>query len=184
MSSRERARFLRRSREFFESLASQVRSAGHGLACRLDDVRSFLEMRLARGRCPYCGGPLGPGDFVLDLQVPPSRGGRFTFRNLDVLCSECQAARGPLIGPEFRELLLLAAGWAKPVRNAFLARLRAGTATGAPLPPRGSLEWFTGSAEPHPPAAEAPSTRGYRSPFPAVARPAPPAAPARARRGD
>jgi hypothetical protein len=142
----ERLHLLQSTREFFESQKQQARAAGKCLTYTLDDLHGLLEKHLAEPNCSFCAQTLSAGQVTLGHRVPIGRGGRFTFKNIEVSCRSCAVARGVLDDQEFRELLLVAAGWPKPVRNDFFQRLRAGTALVATtLPAHGSLEWFTGA---------------------------------------
>jgi 5-methylcytosine-specific restriction endonuclease McrA len=149
---RERALFLARCRDQYQSQKARARAAGKCLLYSLEDLRDLLEARLAEPVCPYCLGPFGAGTYALEHQVPLARGGKFTFRNLDVTCHDCGVIRGALDRQEFRELWGLMRTWPKPVQKEFVARLKAGAPLVArALPAPGALEWFTGSDEPHAP---------------------------------
>jgi 5-methylcytosine-specific restriction endonuclease McrA len=153
MTLQERAVFLARSADQYQSEKARARAAGKCLLYRLEDLRDLLEARLAKPVCPYCLEPFAAATYVLDHQLPVARGGKFTFRNLDVTCHDCSLLKGVLDRQEFRELCGLVRGWPKPVRNNFLARLKAGSLlVSNRLPASGALEWFTGSDEPHAPA--------------------------------
>jgi hypothetical protein len=144
MTLKDRAVFWQRTANYFEEQQRQARCAGRSLRYRLEDVRSLVERHLARPLCPYCHGLLTAASFVVGLRTPSQRGGRFSVKNLEVICGDCVVLKGVLDTQEFRELRLLLNGWAKPVRKDFLARLRAGSAlVRSKLPPIDSLEWFT-----------------------------------------
>ncbi len=152
MTVPERARFWQRSADDYEDHRRQARRLGKVVCYSLDDFRTFAERRLDGGTCPYCRGPLGVPAFAVGLRVQPARRGKFTLRNLEVCCSDCHLLKSVLDGDEFAELVALVRGWPKPVAKHFLARLRAGAAlVPARLPAPGSLEWFTGSDQPHAP---------------------------------
>jgi 5-methylcytosine-specific restriction endonuclease McrA len=160
----ERALFLARCRDQYQSQKARARGAGKCLLYSLEDLRELLEARLAEPVCPYCLGPFTARSYALEHQIPIARGGKFTFRNLDVTCHDCSVIKGVLDRQEFRELWALMRTWPKPVLKTFLARLRAG----APivpdtLPAPGALEWFTGSDEPHAPADIDRGERAYKS---------------------
>jgi 5-methylcytosine-specific restriction endonuclease McrA len=143
---------LRRSGEQYESQKRRARAAGQCILYRLEDLRGLLEKSLAEAVCVYCRQPFSAASYALDHKLPVARGGRFSFRNLDVSCQDCNAIKGVLDSQELRELLIVVNGWPKPVRKNFLARLKAGTLQVADaLPPHGALEWFTGSDEAHEP---------------------------------
>jgi hypothetical protein len=127
-------------------------------------LRDLLEARLADPVCPYCLGPFSAGTYALEHQVPIARGGRFTFRNLEVTCRDCSVVRGALDRQELRELWALMRTWPRPVLNEFLARLKAGAPlVTATLPAPGALEWFTGSDEPHAPIDVDRGEHAYKS---------------------
>jgi hypothetical protein len=152
MTPKERAALRRLTQETFETQKGRARGAGKFLLYGLEDLRAFVELQLARPVCPYCQGPYAPATLAIDYKVPIARRGRCILRNLEVCCRDCHALKGVLDAQEFRELLHLIGGWAKPVRQQFLARLRAGSPlVGVELPAVGSLEWFTGAAAPHAP---------------------------------
>src|SRR5262249_3967605 len=148
MTLKERALFLQKTADVFETHRRCARAAGKCVFYRLEDLRGGVERDLARGACLYCRVPLSVATFVLDHRVPIPRGGRFVFRNLEVCCRDCHLLKGFLDAQEFRELLALLASWPKPLQQHFRARLRAGASlvrTALPVP--GTLAWYTG-AEP------------------------------------
>jgi hypothetical protein len=145
---KERALFLARSGEAFRALCDRARGLGKCLTYRLDDVRGLIEKHFERGSCPYCRCPLTAAAFVLDHKLPLARGGKLTFKNLDVSCRRCHGLKGVLDSQEFRDLVALVSGWPKPVQRQFLSRLWAGSdIVPLSLPRLDSLEWFT--ADPH-----------------------------------
>jgi hypothetical protein len=146
LTLKERAVFLERTANSFWTLRQQAREAGKIVTYKLDDLRGLVERTLGDRGCPYCRGPVTVGSFVTGCKVPLERGGRGSFRNLEVFCTDCHVLKGILDASEYREMLQLVQSWAKPVRNHFLARLRSGHATGLPRP--GCLEWFTGAPAP------------------------------------
>ena len=153
MTPSERALLWRRSSEQFQFHQDQARAAGKCLMYRLEELRDFLERSFANPSCPYCRRKLSVGTFTVDHKLPIARGGRFTFRNLEVACLDCRQTKGVLDSQEFRELLLVVHSWPRPVQKVFLSRLRAGGAhCTRKLPPLGALEWFTGSDAAHAPA--------------------------------
>jgi hypothetical protein len=153
LALKQRAIFLERTLVAFESLRRQARGAGQLLRFDVHDLRGLVEKRLEESVCPYCQGQLTPADFALDYKNPIARGGKFTFKNLQVCCADCQLLKGALDAQEYVELLRLAASWARPVQKYFLARWRIGAdLVPVNLPRVGSLEWFTGAAEPHAPS--------------------------------
>jgi hypothetical protein len=148
MTVTERLRLLQVCREFFQLQKEESRAAGKILGYRLEDLQSLVERFFVQPVCPYCRQVLRPADAMLTYRVPICRGGKFSFRNVEMLCRDCQHLRTPLDSGEFRELLELVHSWPKPVQNFFLGRLRAGDPSALPsLPPVGSLEWFTGLLE-------------------------------------
>jgi 5-methylcytosine-specific restriction endonuclease McrA len=143
---KEQTNFLQQTRETFDSHQRRARAAGRCVSYRLEDVRALVEKQLALAICPYCRGPLDVATFVLDHKVPSVRGGKFTFKNLEICCRECHLFKGVLDHHEFRELLQLMATWPRPVQQHFRACLvAAADLTPAHLPPVGSLRWFTGA---------------------------------------
>jgi 5-methylcytosine-specific restriction endonuclease McrA len=148
LTVRDRAVCWEKCRAAFQAHKDRARAAGTCLIYRLDDLGGLAEWQLAQGVCPYCRGPLTASNFAIGHKVPPTRAGKFSFRNLEVICRDCHAAKGVLDYQEFRELWILMRAWPKPVRGHFLGQLQRG-ARPATLPPVGSLEWFTGSTEPH-----------------------------------
>jgi hypothetical protein len=142
----ERAALWRRAADSYRHLTEEARAAGTCVTYRLDDLQGFLDRHFARPVCSHCSQPVGAATFELGLRVPSARGGRFNLRNLEVLCPDCRLLKGVLDSQEFRDLRHLLAGWPRPVREDFLARLRAGTPlVRSALPPPGALEWFTGA---------------------------------------
>lgn len=153
ISLKDRPLFLEQIGTCWEAHRRQARAAGTCVTYGREDLRSLVDHQLAQGVCPHCQGPVTPTNFAVGHKVPSARGGKFTFRNLEVCCRECAACKGVLDAQEFRELLLLVRTWPKPVQRLFRAALAAAAAgSGADLPRPGSLEWFTGSDQPHPPA--------------------------------
>lgn len=145
--------FLEQVRVFWEAHRRQARAAGTCVTYDLEDLRSLVQHHLAQGICPTCQGAVTPTNFAVAHKVPIARGGKFTFRNLQVCCRECAGCKGILDAQEFRELLLLVRAWPKPVQKVFRASLAAAAAgIAADLPRPGSLEWFTGSDDSYRPA--------------------------------
>jgi hypothetical protein len=148
MTMRDRPRFLERTSEAFARIKRSAREAGKVVLFSLEDVRRLVELNLGDRGCPYCRGPVTAASFVLGHKVPIERGGKFTFRNLEVCCSSCWSIKGVLDASEFREFWQLTAGWPRPVREHVFARLRFGALlVPAQLPPLHGLEWFTGRSE-------------------------------------
>jgi hypothetical protein len=163
MTLRERALSWQRCGEAYDAHRQGARAHGRCLSYRLEDLYALVARHLDRPVCPYCHGPFTAATLALGHKVPIARGGRFLFKNLDVCCQGCHLLKGVLDHQEFRELLQLIHTWPRPVGNNFLARLRAGTpVTGSVLPPVGSLEWFTGSTEPHAPRTPRAPASGTR----------------------
>ncbi len=153
LTLKERPLFLEQLNDCWQAQRRQARAAGICLTYSLEDLRALVEHRLVQGVCPHCQGPVTPTNFAIGHKVPSTRGGKFTLRNLEVCCRECAACKGVLDAHEFRELLLLVRTWPKPVQKFFRAALATASAGSAvELPRPGSLEWFTGSDQPHPPA--------------------------------
>ena len=149
MTLKDRPPFLEQVRTCWEAHRRQARAAGTCVTYDLEDLRSLVEHHLAQGVCPHCQGPVTPTNFAVAHKIPIARGGKFTFRNLQVCCRECAGCKGILDAQEFRELLLLVRAWPKPVQKLFRASLAAAAAgIVADLPRPGSLEWFTGSDQP------------------------------------
>ncbi len=158
MFLKDRPPFLEQVRTYWEAHRRQARAAGICVTYDLEDLRSLVQHHLAQGVCPSCQGPVTPTNFAVAHKVPIARGGKFTFRNLQVCCRECAGCQGILDAQEFRELLLLVRAWPKPVQRLFRARLAAAAeGSAADLPRPGSLEWFTGADDPYRPAALRPS---------------------------
>jgi 5-methylcytosine-specific restriction endonuclease McrA len=135
----------KRLAEVFDREKDRARRAGRYLAYRLDDLKGLAGKVLERSLCPYCRAPLTVVNLIFDHKVAPERGGKFTLKNLDLLCGDCHSVKGPLDNQELRELLALIAGWPRPVACHFKERLKAGAQRVAcTLPREGSLEWFTG----------------------------------------
>jgi 5-methylcytosine-specific restriction endonuclease McrA len=164
MTLQERAIFWARSADQYQAQKARARAAGRCVMYSLEDLRELLEMRLADPVCPYCLGPFTAETYALEYQTPIARGGKFTFRNLEITCSDCSAMKGVLDRQEFRELWAAMRSWPKPVQNNFLARLKSGASlTSSTLPAPGALEWFTGSDESHAPPDFDRGVRGYES---------------------
>jgi 5-methylcytosine-specific restriction endonuclease McrA len=162
MTTQDRALLWQRTQEWFDALKRQARAAGTCPAFRLDELVALVERHLTRPTCPYCRGTFTVATMALGHPTPIARGGRFSLRNVEVCCHDCHLLRGPLDAQEYRELRLLLATWPRPIQKRFLAGLQAVQALSQPpLPPVGSLEWFTGADEPHAPKSSDP--RGYQS---------------------
>jgi hypothetical protein len=121
----------------------QARAVGRWLMYGLEDLRALVQKELAKSVCGYCQAALTTATVVVGHKDPIERGGKFSFRNLEVCCRECQVLKGVLDGQEWRQLLTSMQSWPKPIRKLFQARLRAGAGmVPAKLPPVGSLAWF------------------------------------------
>jgi hypothetical protein len=168
LTMRDRAVLYQRTCDGYQLYQRQARAAGVCLTYQPADLRALVENHLTGAVCPYCRGPLRAGTFALGFKVPLCRGGRFTFKNLDVCCPDCMLLKGVLDAQEFRDLLRLVGQWAKPVQRHFRNQLEAGARVPQPdLPAVGSLEWFTGSMVAH--APHVPKPRHTQSTLPPVA---------------
>jgi 5-methylcytosine-specific restriction endonuclease McrA len=136
----ERMIYLRRTRAIYDRQLEQARSLGRRLGYSLADLRGFLALRLLRGRCSYCGEPVNVQNIEADYLIPISRGGRFSFSNLDAMCQDCFILRAGLDAQEFRQIWHVLHEWARPLRRHFIDRLRAGTMIVAPAPSFGNEE--------------------------------------------
>jgi hypothetical protein len=144
-----RLAFLRRTRELFDDQLRQAQKLKRFPGFGVGDVRGLVWFRMRSEVCPYCEEPLRLEQVVVGHRWPIARGGRFSFQNLEVICRDCALLRGGLDAQEYREVWGMLHGWARPVRENFLDRLRAGARiVPVRLPPVGSLEWFTGKKKP------------------------------------
>jgi 5-methylcytosine-specific restriction endonuclease McrA len=125
--SYERLIYLRRTRAIYDRQREQARLVDRTLGYSLADLRGFLALRLLRGRCTYCGEGLNVQHIEAGYLIPINRGGRFSFSNLDAMCSDCFLLRGGLDAQEFRQIWHVLHEWARPLRRHFVERLRAGT---------------------------------------------------------
>jgi 5-methylcytosine-specific restriction endonuclease McrA len=123
----ERMVYLRRTRVIYDRQREQARLVDRRLGYSLADLRGFLALRLLRGRCTYCGERLDVQRIEADYLIPISRGGRFSFSNLDGMCQDCFLLRAGLDAQEFRQIWHVLHEWARPLRRHFIDRLRAGT---------------------------------------------------------
>jgi hypothetical protein len=124
VTTQEISLFWRRTRDLFHALKREARAAGACPSYSLEDLRTLAEKQLARSVCSYCRGPVTVATMALAHKTPIARGGRFTLRNLEVCCPDCQRLRGVLDAQEYRELRLLIATWPRPVQKRFLAGLK------------------------------------------------------------
>jgi hypothetical protein len=143
LTSRDLSLLWRRTQEWFNALKREARAAGTCPSYCLEDLRTLVEKCLARSVCSYCRHPLTVTTMALAHKTPIARGGRFTLRNLEVCCPECQLLLGLLDTQEYRELRLLVATWPRPVQTRFLASLRTVQELAQPLPRIGPVEAFT-----------------------------------------
>jgi hypothetical protein len=135
LSLDERACFLRRTALAFHNEQSLARQARKALLYSLDDLRGLVARYLGERGCPYCRGSVTTASFVLGHKLAIARGGKFSFRNLDVCCKRCGILKGDLAASEFRELMQLTSTWPRQVREHFLAQLRLGAQLSPPPVP-------------------------------------------------
>jgi 5-methylcytosine-specific restriction endonuclease McrA len=69
----------------------------------LPELRTLVAASLGTD-CQYCHEKLRGRNFSLDHKVPISRGGSFSFRNLDVICAHCNMSKSELTSEEFSRL--------------------------------------------------------------------------------
>jgi len=138
--SAERTVYLRRTRAIYDRQREQARAVDRKLGYSLADLRGFLALRLLRGRCTYCGERLDVPHIEADYLIPIGRGGRFSFSNLDAMCTDCFLLRAGLDAQEFRQMWHVLHEWARPLRRHFIDRLRAGTIVVPAAPPFGNNE--------------------------------------------
>ena len=95
----------------------------------IDEVEAHLKAQLSAGQtCCYCGARFGAGKRTkpnMDHRVPISRGGDANITNLAICCRACNAAKGPLLESEYRQLLACVGNWADGGWS-LLVRLRGG----------------------------------------------------------
>ena len=119
--------FARRTYSIYRHQKARAAEAGIALGYALADLRAAAA---AVGKpCPYCGDrPVTLGTLSFDHDVPVARGGALDLGNVVACCADCNAAKGPLTGAEFRALMrALAADVTDPaVRRNVLGRLKAG----------------------------------------------------------
>lgn len=127
ISVRQQAVLMRRTEDFYQKSKRQARAAGQHIDYRLEDLRAYVLNNLGDRTCLYCRGAITADDFAVVPRLPPERGGSFLFHNQIIACGGCGLAKGLLDYVEFKELCMLLRTWAAPVRDHFLARLRAGT---------------------------------------------------------
>jgi 5-methylcytosine-specific restriction endonuclease McrA len=161
LTTQELSLFWQRTQEWYDAVRREARAAGAYPSYSLEELRTLVEKYLGRPRCPYCQSPLTVATMALAHRTPIVRGGRYTLRNLEICCPECQLLRGLLDAQEYRELRLLVNTWPRPIQKRLLAGLRAMAESARSVPPVGTLEWFTGSDQPHAPRPTDP--RGYKS---------------------
>ncbi len=125
-TARLHAVLVKRSSNAFCSHQRRAARARQVLDYSLEDLRHYVRLALDGGACPYCAGPLTPLTFSCDHLTPVGRGGSFALANVEVCCSPCNRAKGPLTEEEFAQLLQLLATWPPVARTNVLARLRAG----------------------------------------------------------
>jgi hypothetical protein len=122
----DQGEFLARTRTFYETHLACADAHGTDVFYSLEDVRGAAEPHLRQQACPVCRGPLRAANLVIEHKVPPARGGRYTLRNLLVICRGCAVLKGALDHQEFRELLSLMSHWPRGIRAHFCKQLRAG----------------------------------------------------------
>jgi 5-methylcytosine-specific restriction endonuclease McrA len=113
----ERMTYLRRTRAIYDRQREQAHLLDRTLGYSLADLRGFLALRLLRGRCTYCGERLDVQRIEADYLIPIRRGGRFSFSNLDAMCSDCFLLRAGLDAQEFRQIWHVLHEWARPLRR-------------------------------------------------------------------
>ena len=59
--------------------------------------------KIQDGKCMYCGHKLRLGDGQVDHKMPFSRGGKETFKNMQLLCAPCNTRKGAQTDAQFRK---------------------------------------------------------------------------------
>lgn len=91
----------------------------------LAQFREFVPAEIAKScKCRYCGLFLSSVYFSVDHRHPISLGGSWGLDNLDIVCYDCNSAKGVLTGPQFEDLLNMVNKWDDASRKRLLARLK------------------------------------------------------------
>jgi len=125
MKDREHKLVMRRTANIHRHQVERARKAGHELHYTLDELRTWVRQHL-HTPCIYCGEELKPANFSVDHEVPTSRDGSWTAKNIRFICVRCNQIKGALTGKEFSELNTLLHTWPSAAIASVLRRLRAG----------------------------------------------------------
>ena len=102
-SDPERQRQRERRRESRRCQLARVRAWRKGVKGKYYPADVARLKKKQKGLCAICDRPLIL--FHVDHKVPMSRGGENLPRNLQLLCPECNQAKGTLTDEEYRETL-------------------------------------------------------------------------------
>lgn len=126
MHTVDRSEFLKKSSNIYHSHKNRAKEKGAVLDFSLEQLRTWMHEALDT-HCPYCRDRLDLDTISCDHRTPIARGGSFAEWNLEWICRDCNAAKGPLTGEEFDSLWYsLSEMAAAEARNNVLKRLRAG----------------------------------------------------------
>lgn len=108
--------WMTRTRTIYDSMAKRFREKrsakgkitrfGRELPFGCEQFRHWVEQQIGAGcvLCPYCRAPVDYVNFTVDHQTPCARGGGLDFDNLEVICADCNNAKGNLTADEFTKL--------------------------------------------------------------------------------
>ena len=90
------------------------------------EIRQMFYDSYGKG-CGYCGKRLTIYTIVCDHIVPLSKKGESTVENLQLICKQCNARKGPLNEPDFAILIQLVLELPEDIKNYVMKKLAKGS---------------------------------------------------------
>jgi 5-methylcytosine-specific restriction endonuclease McrA len=117
----------KRAYSIFRSMLEKARDEKRDSEIDFDVEKLRAESRNCRGTaCRWCGRTITAKNFSWDHRIPTSRGGTYSFENLQLVCSVSNGQKGNMTVAEFSELLALIKVWDEKARADVLRRLGLG----------------------------------------------------------
>ena len=104
------------------------RSKDCGVKCEItnDEIRKMFFDSYGKGCC-YCDKRLTIYTIVCDHIVPLSKKGESTVENLQLICKQCNARKGPLDEPDFAVLMQLVLELPEDIKKYVMKKLAKGS---------------------------------------------------------
>jgi 5-methylcytosine-specific restriction endonuclease McrA len=94
--------FTKRTADCYRDMTKRAKQS---LPFDLSELRAWVQSKLERPLCGYCGAALTAETWGFDHMTPVSRGGSWSLSNAQLVCKGCNKSKGDLTDSEYRILL-------------------------------------------------------------------------------